>query len=82
MAYETLKNYVNRKAAGKLTSTKVVNDGVTSITVFKKAFDEDGDLLPDLDVLVVTSRAELDVRLAEIQAEKNIINNFIAAEGL
>ena len=77
--FTRLKNYVNRKAAGKLSIVKTANG---NITVFKQVFDEDGVLLPDLQVIVDTTSIELNQRLTDLQKEKQIINNFMTAEGI
>ena len=78
-----LQKYVTKKANGKWST---VHSGATiggTYTVFKKVYDEDGNLLPDLQVMIGPfTAADLTQRLADIQNEKQGINAFIAAESV
>ena len=79
--YEVLNRYTARKTKGVLVTEKT-NEG--TIIVFKnvKTYDDDDNLTIVKTVVLTTNKAELDARLAELQAEKQNINAFIAAESI
>jgi hypothetical protein len=77
--YEILDKYTQKKTRGKV-STQVTDDG--QLVVSKVLYDDEGNLLTDRKVICVTSPEQLSARLAELQNEKQIINQFVAAESI
>jgi len=77
--YEILDKYTQKKTRGKV-STQVTDDG--QIVVSRVLYDDEGNLLTERKVICVTSPAQLSARLAELQNEKQIINQFVATESI